>query len=139
MDLIRPMAFTRCMAVPQKTVWRDVSVPPVWNRHRPDAAEYDTLIVVQREWSGWRTGMVPLGNLKEIRWFQPTGAPRPLIHAYVSCTDIHSGDLQHDCELTSAPHRLLVCVLKSHTAPSVFNELARRASRSGDPDPAREM
>jgi hypothetical protein len=76
-------------------------------------------IAVQREWNGWRTAMVRVTDLQDIHWLQPNGAPRPLIHAYVSCTKIQSGDISHDCHSTSPPHSLLVCVLKSHAAPCV--------------------
>ena len=89
--------------------------------------DHPTLVVVQDEWNGWRTAMVPLADLEDVRWLQPSGAPRPLIHAHVSCSKLHPGDLRHTCD-GAAPHAVLVCVLKSHTAPHVFEELARRAS-----------
>jgi hypothetical protein len=38
-----------------------------------------------------------------------------------------SGDVPHECGAEKSPHRLLVCVLKCHTAASVFEELVRRA------------
>jgi hypothetical protein len=91
------------------------------------AADHETLVVVQREWNGWRTATVLLTDLEDIQWLQPNGAPRPLIHAHVSCTKLQSGELQHDCDVMTAPHYLMVCVLKSHTAPRVFEELARHA------------
>ena len=75
--------------------------------------------------------MALLTDLHDIHWHQPPGAPRPLIHAYLSCSKLQSGNLLHDCEPMSAPHQLLVCLLKSHTAPWVFEDLARRASEAG--------
>ena len=101
---------------------------PVWDQDRSGAIAESAFVVVHCEWNGWRNAMVKVAHLEDIRWVQPAGAPRPLIHAQVNCTDVRSGHLQHDCEQTSAPHRLLVCVLKSHSAPRVFAELARRAS-----------
>jgi hypothetical protein len=89
------------------------------------------LVVVQREWNGWRTALASLDDLEDIRWLQPDGAPRPLIHAYLLCTRLQSGDLPHDCDASSGPHRLLVCVLKCHTAPGVFEALSSRASEGG--------
>jgi hypothetical protein len=89
----------------------------------------DALVVVQRDWKGWRKAMTPLHALENVHWHQPAGAPRPIIHAYVSCADLASGDVPHECGAAGAPHRLLVCVLKCHTAPSVFDELVRRADQ----------
>jgi hypothetical protein len=85
------------------------------------------LIRVQREWDGWRTAEVRLNDLQDVHWFQPAGAPRPLVHAYVSCDSVMSGDLPHDCHCTPAPHRLLVCVLKRHTTGRAYSEMVRRA------------
>lgn len=85
-------------------------------------------VAVQRDWNGWRTATVPVGALEDIHWHQPHGAPRALIHAYVSCRNVRPVDLEHECDRTSAPHRILVCVLKCHTPAKVFAELADRAS-----------
>lgn len=97
----------------------------------------DMLIPVQREWKGWRTADVRLGDLQNIHWLQPNGAPVPLVHAYVLCTSFVNGDIPHDCGRVAVPHRLLVCVLKSHIAPSAHAELARRAAEL-QPIPATE-
>jgi len=85
------------------------------------------LVVVQRDWNGWRKAMTPMAALQDVHWHQPAGAPRPLIHAYVSCRELTSGDVPHDCA-GRAPHRLLICVLRQHTAPSVFCALVERAN-----------
>jgi hypothetical protein len=42
----------------------------------------------------------------------PEPGAAPLVHGYISCTDIISGDFPHDCERTGAPHQRLVCVIK---------------------------
>jgi len=68
-----------------------------------------------------------LGDLQELHWAQPAGAPRALLHAYVSCARIPAGDLPHDCERSLGPHRLLVCILKGHSPASVYAELECRA------------
>ena len=52
---------------------------------------------VQSEWNGWRTAGVKMSDLHEVHWFQPTGAPRPLVHGYVSCASITAGELPHNC------------------------------------------
>ena len=57
------------------------------------------LVVVQRDWSAWRTAMVRLTDLENIHWSQPSGAPRPLIHASVCCNKLVSGEIAHDCDL----------------------------------------
>jgi len=84
------------------------------------------LVVVQRDWNGWRKAMAPVSALEDVHWHQPVGAPRPLIHAYVTCSALVSGDVPHECA-DGTPHRLLVCVLRQHTAPSVFEQLTRAA------------
>jgi hypothetical protein len=86
----------------------------------------EMLVIVQREWNGWRTAFVRVGDLQDIHWFQPIGAPTSLIHAYVHC-DAVEGDIPHDCGSTPPPHRLLVCVLKSHATPAAYAEVARSA------------
>jgi hypothetical protein len=91
------------------------------------AASAATQVVVQRDWSGWRKAMAPMTALESVHWRQPAGAPRPLIHAYVSCRDLISGDVPHECG-EQAAHRLLVCILRQHTAPSVFQALVERAN-----------
>lgn len=87
----------------------------------------ETLIRVQSDWNAWRTAEVRLGDLQNIHWRQPRGAPSPLVHGHVSCSSIVSGDIPHRCTHADAPHRLLVCVLKRHTIPAAYTELTRRA------------
>lgn len=129
MDFGRPVPFTAQMPEPHTTARQPIlERVPAWSQDRPGTTLDHAFVVVHREWNGWRNAMVRLAHLKEVRWVQPPGAPRPLIQAQVTCCDVHSGDLQHDCEPTSAPHPLLVWALKTHSAPRVFAELARRAT-----------
>jgi hypothetical protein len=100
-------------------------------RERPGQIHDQALVVVQQDWNGWRTGMVLLAELEDVHWSQPTGAPRPLIRAYVCCNKIVSGDIPHDCKPAHSPHHVLVCLLKCHMAPCVFEELSRRADVRG--------
>lgn len=99
---------------------------------QPIAAPQPTLnralVVVQRAWSEWRTALVRVSDLEDVHWFRPAGAVRPLIHAYVWCDKVVSGRLSHDCSTPATRHRVLVCLLKSHTTGNVFAELARRAN-----------
>jgi hypothetical protein len=92
-----------------------------------DRGASDVEVIVQTEWNGWRTAMVRLAALESVHWFQPAGACRPLVHGLVRCTEIRSGTLTHACDPATRPHIVLVCVLKSHTLPSVFERLARAA------------
>ncbi len=97
---------------------------------------HETLIRVLAEWNGWKSAEVRLDDLEDVHWRQPNGAPHTLVHAYVHCTQVVSGDLPHDCNRWSLPHRLRVCVLKRHTIGTAYAELARRAdehrSAAGD-------
>jgi hypothetical protein len=101
-------------------------------RERPDdrdssiALTAAQAVVVQQDWKGWRKAMVPLSALRDVHWLQPAGAPQPLIHGYISCRDILSGEVTHECS-DDEPHILLVCVIRSHIAPGVFERLSRQA------------
>jgi hypothetical protein len=87
----------------------------------------DMLIRVHSEWNGWRNAEVRLGDLGEVYWIRPNRAPQAIVHGYISCSNIVTGDIPHDCDRRSASHRLLVCILKRHAIPAVYAELARRA------------
>jgi len=84
------------------------------------------LIRVHRSWDGWRSAEVHMTDLQEVHWRQPNGAPHEFLHAFISCTKLVSGDMSHICD-GSAPHRLLVCLLKKHLVPAAYAELARQA------------
>ena len=85
-----------------------------------------TRVQVRDAWCGWRAAEAEVNDLEDVHWFQPPGAPRSIVHAYVKCTNLR-GDLPHDCTATRKPHRLFVCILKRCVAPSVHADLARRA------------
>jgi hypothetical protein len=87
-----------------------------------------SVIRVHSEWDGWHNAEVALRDLQDVHWLQPARAPRPLLHGYISCARLAAGDLPHDCRQSGGPHRLLVCVLKKHSTPSVYAEIARRAA-----------
>jgi hypothetical protein len=95
----------------------EVNMPP----------ENETVIRVHHEWNGWRSVEVPLTGLRDVHWFQPTGAPHPLVHGFVDCTELPGGAIPHDCDVRSTPHALRVCVLKRHALSSVYDQLVRRA------------
>lgn len=85
------------------------------------------IIRVQTEWDGWRHGHVRVSDLRDIHWRQPDRAPHPLLHGYITCQELGAANVDHACDAASAPHRLLVCVLKKHTVPTVYAQLAERA------------
>ena len=85
----------------------------------------EPLISVQGEWNGWHSAQVRLSALQSVHWFQPSGAPKPLLHGYVSCEQI-VGNIPHQCAGKSR-HRLLVCILKCHTADAIYATLVQRA------------
>jgi hypothetical protein len=87
----------------------------------------EMLIRVYGSWSGWQSAEVKLGNIRDVHWSQPDRAPHQLLYGCVSCADIVSGHIPHECDHASAPHHLLVCVLKKHVVPSAYAELARCA------------
>jgi hypothetical protein len=95
----------------------------------------EPLIQVRCEWNGWRSAHVRISDIHGLHWFQPDHAPRRLIHGYISCTSIIDGAIPHGCDQTRGPHRLLVCILKKHTAPYLYADLARRADDRGAPIP----
>jgi hypothetical protein len=86
------------------------------------------LVVVQREWNGWRTATVRVADIEDVHWWQPPGAHRPLIHGYVWCDRFLPGGTLHGCDPDSAPHRFRICVLKAHALIGTFAELSLRAS-----------
>ena len=95
-------------------------------------APYDDLLLrVHAAWNGCRSADVRLANLRDLHWRRPVGAPRPLLHAYIACPDVISGTLPHACDPDTAPHRMLVCILKRHTMTGVYDLLASRAGMPG--------
>jgi hypothetical protein len=124
MDRGLEVAFTRYMrTLTADYAATDVQIPP-----QAAVPTQSALVVVQRAWSEWRTALVRVNDLEDVHWFRPAGAVRPLIHGYVWCDKIVSGRLSFDCSKSPCPHRVLVCLLRSHTTGCVFDELARRAN-----------
>ena len=82
------------------------------------------------QWNGWRTANIHVADLEDVHWFRPSGAPKALLHGYLLCSKIIDGEIPHDCVRTTQPHRVLVCILKSHTVSGLYGELAVRANAS---------
>lgn len=103
-------------------------------------APYDDVTVsISAPWDDWRSAQIRLNDLSDPHWHQPAGAPRPLLHAYVTCERIVSGALPHVCDPSSRPHRIRVCILKKHNTSSAYTEVERRArdrtAASSEPRP----
>jgi hypothetical protein len=107
------------------------AVGPVADSSTDQTHPAASVVVVHRNWSDWRTETVTLADLEDIHWWQPPGAPRPLLHAYVWCHRVCSRKPLHDCNPLSAPHRLRLCILKAHVLPDTFDELMGRAVAAG--------
>src|SRR5688500_6763578 len=90
-------------------------------------AIHGDLVRVQSGWKDWRSVEVPLRDVTDLHWLQPPGAPHALLHGYVPCTSIVSGEIPHRCDAQSAPHRLLVCALKRRTPAALYAAMARQA------------
>jgi hypothetical protein len=101
--------------------------------------EQSKLIVVRAHWNqaNWlKVLAIPLDALSGFHWTRysegnPTVAPRPLLHAYVSCHVIPRGeDFAHECESGGRrPHRVKVCILPRDN-PRIFDALAVLARQS---------
>lgn len=89
----------------------------------------DMSICLHADWKHCVTASTRFADLHDVHWYQPPGAPHAMVHGYVACTDIVTGAIPHTCDPTTTPHRLYVCVLKRHTIPSLYAELARLADR----------
>ena len=128
MDLATQIPFTEVMMLAQtNSVLRGAVGTRDANLAQPWDVCGGALVVVQPEWNGWRTALAKLVDLEQVHWLQPSGAPRRIIHAYVPCSKLQSGNIVHECHQPSAPHRLLVCILKCHTAQTIFEALSRAA------------
>jgi hypothetical protein len=84
-------------------------------------------LCLHADWKHWQTGSARFADLHDVHWHRPPGAPQAMVHGYVACGDIVAGCIPHECDPATTPHRLHVCVLKRHTIPTVYAELARLA------------
>jgi hypothetical protein len=92
------------------------------------APDDDVVISITTAWNDGRSALVPSADLRAPHWCRPAGAPKPLLHAYVSCDHLVDGALSHACDPSSAPHRVLVCVLKCHNTAAAYAAMASRAA-----------
>jgi hypothetical protein len=99
----------------------------------------DSLVAVRGRWDEWRTAQVSMSQLHDLFWMQPSGTARPILHAYVSCDDVVTGEIPHRCGDGTARHRLLVCVLRKDVTPSMHATLERLATSASPPSPAARL
>jgi hypothetical protein len=84
--------------------------------------EEGPLVRVRRDWDdAQREAEFRLDQLRDFHWTDTAGgtgrrAPTELLHAYVWCSDMRSGDLAHSCEHGPGPHNIKVCVPRSPNA-----------------------
>ena len=69
--------------------------------------------------------LISIDDLEDVHWYQPQGAPRPIMHAYVRATRVPRQLLQ-DSGLASSPERIRVCILKCHTMAKAYDALLTR-------------
>ena len=86
--------------------------------------EQGIIIRVHHEWNSWRYADVPLVALEDVHWFQPVGAPRPLVHAFVSSVSV---GIPQSIDHNENRRRSRVCVLREHALASVYQQLVRRS------------
>lgn len=112
------------------TVNTDMSRAPRQHADRADLAivTEHTPVPVQLGWSDWKSSEVCFGDLRDIHWFQPPDAPRPLLHAYVCPTKLPAVVAGPTGGPATEPLR--VCVLKSHTIAPIYFALVTRANVS---------
>jgi hypothetical protein len=89
----------------------------------------DMSICLHADWKHCQVASARFADLHDVHWHQPPGAPQAMVHGYVACSDMVTGAIPHECDPMTTPHRLYVCVLKRHTIPKVYAELARLADR----------
>ena len=98
------------------------------NTLRPTIIDNTTHVSVQLEWNGWQSADVRVDDLENVHWWQPPGAPRALLHAYVMSAKLNAGECVGSTNANdSLQQRLLVCVLKSHTPPATYSALVSRS------------
>jgi hypothetical protein len=98
----------------------------------------DDIIRVHAQWNGWQSVEVRFADIARLHWFRPSSAPQAIVHGYIPCSKIIAGNIAHACDRLSAPHQLLICILKRHACPSVYSKLAQLAdAASGAAIPSR--
>lgn len=74
-----------------------------------------------------------------FHWSEVSGgvharSPYAMIHGYMSCDALISGDLAHSCRHGRGPHSIKICVVRKDNDPAVFKQVSTLAG----PKPERE-
>lgn len=82
-------------------------------------AEKDPLVTVCRHPKDWQRGSVRLSKMDVSGYDCVSGGvqvpfPRPMMVAYIECTDVEDGEVAHSCSHGPAPHRIKVAITKKH-------------------------
>jgi hypothetical protein len=85
---------------------------------------------VRRHWNSHEEDEVELSKLEGFHWSSMSGgtrtrSPRPMIHAYIVCTDVPT--VSHSGAHGLCPHRIKVCIPERAQEPGVFAEVRTRA------------
>ena len=83
-------------------------------------------VAAQLAWNAWKSISLPLEDLEAPHWYQPKGAPRPIMHAYVRASRLPRQLLQEAAELSTPPEKVRVCILKCRTMAQAYDELLAR-------------
>jgi len=90
--------------------------------------QIEETVVVRRQWNHWMHGEVRLNDISHPHWDDYSGgfqarAPRPFIHAYISCDTLVSGEVGHSCSHGEGPHRIKVCIVKKDNSTTTFGKI----------------
>src|SRR5689334_21227519 len=83
-------------------------------------------ISLKADCNDWHSATARVDALRDVRWYRPAGKPQRLLHARISCADIVTGSLPHDCGSSTAPHDIELCVLRRHNLPAAYAALTDR-------------
>jgi hypothetical protein len=89
------------------------------------------IVWVRRQWNDYRDAAYRIEDVSGWRWSYVSGgvnapAPRPFVHAYVSCDGMIEGELAHSCAHRRGPHCIKVCVTKKMNK-KIWSEIERLA------------
>lgn len=89
-------------------------------------------VTVRRQWNDWRLATVNMDSLSGVHWDTYSGgvnakAPRPFLHAYMSCDAVLEGEIAHSCMHGEGPHMIKVCIVKKDNGKDIFERLRQAA------------
>jgi len=94
----------------------------------------DETVQVRRHPQDWQTAVYKLQDIEGLHWDIESGGVQhrtshPTVFGYVMCDGMVSGEVAHSCAHGPPPHRIKVCLPKTHNKPAwKAVELALEAS-----------